>query len=130
MTSSIQSFVLRSIRTFRVFPKYWKLFLDAIMARKYTKEQLMTRLRVFIGVALTFTFIGMVTAIMYMMVTHPVTTVLDQKYLDILNPIIIFLTGMLSGVMMNSRHEPFEETTNDKAGNRRLKDDSADQDGA
>lgn len=130
MTDSTRSFVSRSTRIFRAFPKYLKRFLDALMARRYTKEQLMTRLRVFIGVALTLTFIGMVTAIMFMMVSHTTTTVVDQKYLDILNPIIIFLTGMLSGLMVNSRHEPAEEIEDDKAGNSRIKGDSANPDGA
>ena len=76
------------------------------MARKLSKEEKMTNLRVFIGVVLTLTFTGIVTAIMYMMVYHPITTTVDQKYLDTLNPIVIFLTGMLSGVMVNSKHEP------------------------
>lgn len=70
----------------------------------YTEDQLMARLRFFIGVCLALTLTGIVFVVLYsiIFVTQPLNAIspIDQKFFEMLVPISTFLTGILSGIML------------------------------
>jgi hypothetical protein len=70
----------------------------------YTEEELMIRLKVFIGGCLAFTLIGIVFTVLYsiMFVTQPLNAIspVDNKFFELIIPIATFLTGTLSGIML------------------------------
>lgn len=70
----------------------------------YTEEQLMARLRFFIGVCLAMTLTGIVFVVLYsiIFVTQPLNAIspIDQKFFELIIPIATFLTGTLSGIML------------------------------
>ena len=70
----------------------------------YTEEQLMARLRFFIGVCLAMTLTGIVFVVLYSLifVTQPLNAIspIDQKFFELIVPIATFLTGTLSGIML------------------------------
>ena len=70
----------------------------------YTEEQLMARLKFFIGVCLALTLIGIVFVVLYSLifVTQPLNAIspIDQKFFELIVPIATFLTGTLSGIML------------------------------
>lgn len=70
----------------------------------YTEEQLMARLRFFIGVCLALTLTGIVFVVLYSLifVTQPLNAIspIDQKFFELIVPIATFLTGTLSGIML------------------------------
>lgn len=70
----------------------------------YTEEQLMARLRFFIGVCLAITLTGIVFVVLYSLifVTQPLNAIspIDQKFFELIVPIATFLTGTLSGIML------------------------------
>jgi hypothetical protein len=70
----------------------------------YTEEQLMARLRFFIGVCLALTLTGIVFVVLYsiIFVTQPLNAIspIDQKFFELIIPIATFLTGTLSGIML------------------------------
>ena len=70
----------------------------------YTDEQLMTRLKVFIGICLALTLTGIVFVVLYsiIFVTQPLNAIspIDQKFFELIIPIATFLTGTLSGIML------------------------------
>jgi hypothetical protein len=70
----------------------------------YTEEQLMARLKFFIGVCLALTLTGIVFVVLYsiIFVTQPLTAIspIDQKFFELIIPIATFLTGTLSGIML------------------------------
>ena len=70
----------------------------------YTEEQLMARLKFFIGVCLSFTLVGIVFVVLYSLifVTQPLNAIspIDQKFFELIVPIATFLTGTLSGIML------------------------------
>jgi len=70
----------------------------------YTEDQLMARLKFFIGVCLTLTLTGIVFVVLYsiIFVTQPLNAMspIDQKFFEMLIPISTFLTGILSGIML------------------------------
>ena len=70
----------------------------------YTEDQLMARLKFFIGVCLTLTLTGIVFVVLYsiIFVTQPLNAIspIDQKFFEMLVPISTFLTGILSGIML------------------------------
>jgi hypothetical protein len=74
---------------------------DQIM---YTEEQLMARLKFFIGICLSFTLVGIVFVVLYsiIFVTQPLNAIspIDQKFFELIIPIATFLTGTLSGIML------------------------------
>ena len=74
---------------------------DTIM---YTEEQLMARLKFFIGVCLALTLTGIVFVVLYSLifVTQPLNAIspIDQKFFELIVPIATFLTGTLSGIML------------------------------
>jgi hypothetical protein len=70
----------------------------------YTEEQLMARLKFFIGICLSFTLVGIVFVVLYSLifVSQPLNAIspIDQKFFELIVPIATFLTGTLSGIML------------------------------
>jgi hypothetical protein len=70
----------------------------------YTEEQLMARLKFFIGICLALTLVGIVFVVLYSLifVTQPMNAIspMDQKFFELIIPIATFLTGTLSGIML------------------------------
>lgn len=70
----------------------------------YTEDQLMARLRFFIGICLALTLTGIVFVVLYsiIFVTQPLNAMspIDQKFFELIIPIATFLTGTLSGIML------------------------------
>ena len=70
----------------------------------YTEEQLMARLKFFIGICLSLTLTGIVFVVLYSLifVTQPLNAIspIDQKFFELIVPIATFLTGTLSGIML------------------------------
>ena len=70
----------------------------------YTDEQLMARLKFFIGICLALTLTGIVFVVLYsiIFVTQPLNAIspIDQKFFELIIPIATFLTGTLSGIML------------------------------
>ena len=77
----------------------------------YTDEQLMARLKFFIGICLSLTLFGIVFVVLYSLifVTQPLNAIspIDQKFFELIIPIATFLTGTLSGIMLagNSKED-------------------------
>ena len=70
----------------------------------YTEDQLMARLKFFIGICLALTLTGIVFVVLYSLifVTQPLNAIspIDQKFFELIVPIATFLTGTLSGIML------------------------------
>lgn len=70
----------------------------------YTEEQLMARLKFFIGICLSLTLFGIVFVVLFSLifVTQPLNAIspIDQKFFELIVPIATFLTGTLSGIML------------------------------
>jgi hypothetical protein len=86
----------------------------------YTDQQLMARLKFFIGICLALTLTGIVFVVLYSLifVTQPLNAIspIDQKFFELIIPIATFLTGTLSGIMLagddpESRHKAIEAAT-------------------
>lgn len=73
--------------------------------RVYSTDELMARLKVFIGVCLTFMLMGIIFTILYsvIFVTQPLKAIspIDQKFFEVIIPVASFLCGILSGIMLN-----------------------------
>lgn len=71
---------------------------------KYTEEELMARLKFFIGICLALTLIGIVFVVLYsiIFVTQPLNAIspIDQKFFELIIPVATFLCGTLSGIML------------------------------
>ena len=71
----------------------------------YTEEQLMARLKFFIGICLALTLTGIVFVVLYsiIFITQPLNAIspIDQKFFEMIIPIATFLTGTLSGIMLS-----------------------------
>lgn len=85
----------------------------------YTDEQLMARLKFFIGVCLTLTLTGIVFVVLYsiIFVTQPLNAIspIDQKFFEMLVPISTFLTGILSGIMLAGNDKDLQAKAIDAA---------------
>ena len=70
----------------------------------YTDEQLMARLKFFIGICLALTLTGIVFVVLFsiIFVTQPLNAIspIDSKFFELIIPIATFLTGTLSGIML------------------------------
>lgn len=70
----------------------------------YTEQELMARLKFFIGICLALTLVGIVFVVLYSLifVTQPMNAIspMDQKFFELIIPIATFLTGTLSGIML------------------------------
>jgi len=77
---------------------------------RMTEEELMVRMKVFIGVCLAVTLIGIVFVVLYSLifVTQPLGAIspIDTKFFELIIPIATFLTGTLSGIMLASPLKP------------------------
>lgn len=73
--------------------------------RVYSTDELMARLKVFIGVCLTLMLMGIIFTILYsvIFVTQPLKAIspIDQKFFEVIIPVASFLCGILSGIMLN-----------------------------
>lgn len=71
---------------------------------RFTPEELMVRLKVFIGATLALTLFGIVFVVLYSLifVTQPLNAIspIDQKFFELIIPLATFLTGTLSGIML------------------------------
>ena len=83
----------------------------------YTEQQLMARLKFFIGICLALTLVGIVFVVLYsiIFVTQPLNAMspIDSKFFELIIPIATFLTGTLSGIMLGStpkEEEPAESS--------------------
>ena len=72
--------------------------------RLYSEDELMARLKFFIGICLSLTLFGIVFVVLYSLifVTQPLNAIspIDQKFFELIVPIATFLTGTLSGIML------------------------------
>jgi len=82
----------------------------------YTDDQLMARLKFFIGICLSLTLTGIVFVVLYsvIFVTQPLDAIspIDTKFFELIIPIATFLTGTLSGIMLaggSKKEEPKQE---------------------
>jgi hypothetical protein len=79
----------------------------------YTDEQLMVRLKFFIGICLALTLTGIVFVVLYsiIFVTQPLNAIspIDQKFFELIIPIATFLTGTLSGIMLAGNKKEDQE---------------------
>jgi len=77
---------------------------EQVNTGRYTDEQLMVRLKVFIGGILGLTLFGIVFVVLYSLifVTQPLNAIspIDTKFFELIIPIATFLTGTLSGIML------------------------------
>jgi ABC-type multidrug transport system permease subunit len=79
---------------------------------RYTSEELMTRLKVFVGAMLALTLTGIVFVVLYSLifVTQPMQqSPNDAKFFELITPIATFLTGILSGIMLGKTEEKKDE---------------------
>ena len=83
-----------------------ELFVDS---PRYTSQELMDRLKFFIGIILALTLFGIVFVVLYSLifVTQPLDAIspIDNKFFELIIPIATFLTGTLSGIMLASTPE-------------------------
>ena len=83
-----------------------ELFVDS---PRYTSQELMDRLKFFIGIILSLTLFGIVFVVLYSLifVTQPIDAIspVDNKFFELIIPIATFLTGTLSGIMLASTPE-------------------------
>lgn len=81
-----------------------KLLQDPPPRKRYTEEELMIRLKFFIGICLAMTLTGIVFVVLYsiIFVTQPLNAIspVDSKFFELIIPIATFLTGTLSGIML------------------------------
>lgn len=81
----------------------------------YSDEQLMARLKFFIGICLALTLTGIVFVVLYSLifVTQPLNAIspIDQKFFELIVPIATFLTGTLSGIMLAGRSKEEVDAT-------------------
>jgi hypothetical protein len=79
----------------------------------YTEEQLMARLKFFIGICLALTLTGIVFVVLYsiIFVTQPLNAIspIDSKFFELIIPIATFLTGTLSGIMLAGGNKEAQE---------------------
>ena len=79
---------------------------------RYSNDELMTRLKVFVGAMLALTLTGIVFVVLYSLifVTQPMQqSPNDAKSFELITPIATFLTGILSGIMLGKTEEKKEE---------------------
>ena len=85
----------------------------------YTDEQLMVRLKFFIGICLALTLVGIVFVVLYsiIFVTQPLNAIspIDQKFFELIIPIATFLTGTLSGIMLAGNDKDLQAKALDAA---------------
>jgi hypothetical protein len=80
---------------------------------RLTTEELLTRLKVFVGGCLAITLMGIVFVVLYsiIFVVQPLDAIspVDTKFFELIIPIATFLTGTLSGIMLGSSGDKKEK---------------------
>lgn len=75
------------------------------MNNRYTEQELMVRLKFFVGSVLALTLFGIVFVVLYSLifVAQPLDAIspIDAKFFELIIPIATFLTGTLSGIMLS-----------------------------
>jgi len=83
--------------------------LNKIWNEKYSSEELMVRLKFIIGLALTFTLMGIIFTILFsvIFVQQPLKSIspIDQKFFEVIIPVASFLCDILSGIMLNGSNQ-------------------------
>lgn len=83
------------------------------MSQHMSNEDIMTRLKVFVGVCLALTLMGIVFVVLYsiIFVTQPLNAIspIDSKFFELIIPIATFLTGTLSGIMLSSTKSQYSD---------------------
>lgn len=73
-------------------------------SNRYSEDELMARLKFFVGMCLALTLMGIVFVVLYsiIFVTQPLNAIspVDSKFFELIIPIATFLTGTLSGIML------------------------------
>lgn len=87
------------------------------MKQKLTERELMVRLKVLVGSALSLTLMGTVFMVLYALIfveqDPDVLAPIDQKLFELIIPIATFLTGTLSGIMLSSPSGKEEDETDE-----------------
>lgn len=72
---------------------------------RHSPEEIETMLKFVVGVCLSLTLTGTIFTVLYSLifVTQPLgqSAPNDEKFFQLINPIATFLTGALSGIMLN-----------------------------
>lgn len=86
---------------------------EKIVMPRMTEEEMLVRLKFFIGVCLAVTLVGIVFTVLYsiMFVTQPLGAIspIDSKFFELIIPIATFLTGTLSGIMLSNTSSKKDE---------------------
>ena len=72
---------------------------------RYSESEILARLKFIVGIALSFTLIGIVFVVLYSLifVSQPMSqSPNDAKFFELITPVATFLTGILSGIMLGS----------------------------
>jgi hypothetical protein len=73
-------------------------------SERYSEQELMARLKFFIGICLAMTLIGIVFVVLYsiIFVVQPLNAMspIDAKFFELIIPVATFLCGTLSGIML------------------------------
>ena len=89
------------------------------MTTRYSNDELMTRLKVFIGACLAMTLVGIVFVVLYSIIFVPqplnAMSPVDAKFFELIIPIATFLTGTLSGIMLGSTKMNTDSSYEDSA---------------
>jgi ABC-type Na+ efflux pump permease subunit len=87
------------------------------MKQRLTETELMVRLKVIVGSALSLTLMGIVFMVLYALIfveqDPEILAPIDQKLFELIIPIATFLTGTLSGIMLSSPSGKQEEQQED-----------------
>lgn len=87
------------------------------MKQKLTERELMVRLKVVVGSALSVTLVGAVFMVLYALVfieqDPEKLAPIDQKLFELIIPIATFLTGTLSGIMLSNPSGKEEDETDE-----------------
>jgi hypothetical protein len=87
------------------------------MKQRLTERELMVRLKVIVGSALSLTLMGTVFMVLYALIfveqDPEILAPIDQKLFELIIPIATFLTGTLSGIMLSSPSGKQEEQQED-----------------
>lgn len=85
-------------------------------SNRYTSEELMVRLKFFVGMILALTLAGIVFVVLYSLifVTQPIgaQSPNDAEFFKLITPIATFLTGILSGIMLSKNDKEVQEEVN------------------
>lgn len=85
---------------------------------RYSTEEIMVRLKAFVGASLAITLMGIVFVVLYsiIFVVQPLDAIspVDSKFFELIIPIATFLTGTLSGIMLGSSGNKEKNCTEDQ----------------